>query len=165
MKKKFKFWKKVKREKNLSIKKYMNLLKKKNVVLSPWIENIVNNKRNKKKISDNDYYLYRIYVRDLGFKKATTLKSIYKKIKEYNFELVPPDIAIRTRLIYLEQKKGEWLRFATPFKSMIDTDNVPHLPKLGSALGKYFIETYWSYPKAIFHPHNEFVVYKKSEQR
>ena len=22
---------------------------------------------------------------------------------------------------------------------MIDTDNVPHLPKLGSALGKYFI--------------------------
>ena len=44
---------------------------------------------------------------------------------------------------------------------MIDTDNVPHLPKLGSALGKYFIETYWSYPKAIFHPHNEFVVYKK----
>ena len=165
MKKKFKFWKKVKREKNLSIKKYMNLLKKKNVVLSPWIENIVNNKRNKIKISDNDYYLYRIYVRDLGFKKATTLKSIYKKIKEYNFELVPPDIAIRTRLIYLEQKKGEWLRFATPFKSMIDTDNVPHLPKLGSALGKYFIETYWSYPKAIFHPHNEFVVYKKSEQR
>ena len=165
MKKKFKFWKKVKREKNLSIKKYMNLLKKKNVVLSPWIENIVNNKRNKIIISDNDYYLYRIYVRDLGFKKATTLKSIYKKIKEYNFELVPPDIAIRTRLIYLEQKKGEWLRFATPFKSMIDTDNVPHLPKLGSALGKYFIETYWSYPKAIFHPHNEFVVYKKSEQR
>ena len=96
----------------------------------------------------------------MGFKKATTLKSIYKKIKEYNFELVPPDIAIRTRLIYLEQKKGEWLRFATPFKSMIDTDNVPHLPKLGS-FRKYFIETYWSYPKAIFHPHNEFVVYKK----
>ena len=108
MKKKFKFWKKVKREKNLSIKRYMNLLKKKNVVLSPWIENIVNNKRNNIKISDNDYYLYRIYVRDLGFKKATTLKSIYKKITEYNFDLVPPDIAIRTRLIYLEQKKGEW---------------------------------------------------------
>ena len=24
----------------------------------------------------------------------------------------------------------------------------------------YFIETYWSYKKAIFHPHNEFVVCK-----
>ena len=69
MKKNLNFGKKVKREKNLSIKKYMNLLKKKNVVLSPWIENIVNNKRNKIKISDNDYYLYRIYVRDLGLKK------------------------------------------------------------------------------------------------
>ena len=30
--------------------------------------------------------------------------------------------------------------------------------KLGKALGKYFIETYWSYPNAIFFPHNEFVV-------
>ena len=46
---------------------------------------------------------------------------------------------------------------------MIDTDGVPHLPKLGSALGKKFIETYWSYPHAIFHPHNDFVVAKKSD--
>ena len=96
---------KSKTRKKLIYQKIHEFTKKKNVVLSPWIENIVNNKRNKIKISDNDYYLYRIYVRDLGFKKATTLKSIYKKIKEYNFELVPPDIAIRTRLIYLEQKK------------------------------------------------------------
>ena len=78
---------------------------------------------------------------------------------------MPPDIAIRTRLKYKEQKTGEWLRFATPLKSMIDRDGVPHLPKLGKALGKYFIETYWSYPKAIFFPHNEFVVAKKSETK
>ena len=44
---------------------------------------------------------------------------------------------------------------------MIDDDGVPHLPKLGKALGKLFIGTYWSYPEAIFHPHNEFVVSKK----
>ena len=61
---------------------------------------------------------------------------------------------------YDEQKTGEWLRFATPLDSMIDSDGVPHLPKLGRALNKYFIETYWSYPEAIFHPHNEFVVKK-----
>ena len=42
----------------------------------------------------------------------------------------------------------------------MDSDNVPHLPKLGSALGKLFIETYWSYPGAIFHPHNDFLVQK-----
>ena len=62
--------------------------------------------------------------------------------------------------LYKDQKKGEWLRFAVPMRSMIDSDNVPHLPKLGKALGQYFIETYWSYPKAVFHPHNEFVVMK-----
>ena len=43
---------------------------------------------------------------------------------------------------------------------MVDSDKVPHLPKLGSALGKLFIETYWSYPGAIFHPHNDFLVVK-----
>jgi len=44
--------------------------------------------------------------------------------------------------------------------SLIDSDGVPHLPKLGKALNRFFIETYWSYPKAIFHPHNKFVVMK-----
>ena len=77
-----------------------------------------------------------------------------------NYELVSLDIAFLARLQYSEQKTGEWLRFATPFNSLIDSDGVPHLPKLGKALGKMFIETYWSYSKAIFHPHNEFVVMK-----
>ena len=44
--------------------------------------------------------------------------------------------------------------------SLIDSDGVPHLPKLGKALNSFFIETYWSYSRAIFHPHNEFVVMK-----
>ena len=34
-----------------------------------------------------------------------------------------------------KSKKGEWLRIATNMKSMIDSDNVPHLPKLGRAFG------------------------------
>ena len=76
------------------------------------------------------------------------------------FLLVQPDVALRVRLYYKDQKKGEWLRFATPLDSMVDSDGVPHLPKLGSALNKLFIETYWSYKGAIFHPHNEFVVTK-----
>ena len=65
-------------------------------------------------------------------------------------------MAIYSRLIYKKQKIGEWIRFATPLNSMVDTDKVPHLPKFGRALGFYFLETYWSYPKAIFHPKNYF---------
>ena len=72
-----------------------------------------------------------------------------------------PLIAIGTRLFYDTQTKGEWLRMAVPFNSMIDSDGVPHLPKLGQGLNLLFIETYWSYPSAIFHPHNDFVVQKK----
>ena len=81
----------------------------------------------------------------------------YKKAIKKGYNLVPPEIAIYSRLIYTKQKTGEWIRFATPFYSMVDSDKVPHLPKLGKALGCYFLETYWSYPKAIFHPKNQFI--------
>ena len=155
---KLKIWKKVKSNNFKNISQCIKVLKKKNIVLSPWIENIYLNKKNNIILTRKSYNLYKIKVSKLGFKKATKLKDIYKLIIRNKYKLVPPEVALRARLLYLEQKKGEWLRFATPFNSMIDTDNVPHLPKFGRALGFYFIETYWSYPDAIFHPHNEFVV-------
>ena len=155
-----KVWKIIKPSKRKTIKQELNYLKKRGIILSPWIENIYLNKKNKLKLSNNTIKLYKLSVKNLGFKRATTLEKIYKKIKLQKYLLVQPDIALRTRLLYKEQKTGEWLRFATPFNCLIDTDNVPHLPKLGKALNKYFIETYWAYKKAIFHPHNEFIVCK-----
>lgn len=150
--------------KTIEIKNYKNVaqcikeLKREKVYVSVWIDDIVKNNKNKIKITNKKMDLYRIKVSSLGFSKPTTLQKIYKEFKKKKFKCVPPDIAIRARLFYKEQKTGEWLRFATPMNSMIDSDNVPHLPKHGKALGKYFIETYWSYPGAVFHPHNEFVV-------
>tara|TARA_B100000945_G_C20126257_1_gene477212 strand:- start:86 stop:583 length:498 start_codon:yes stop_codon:yes gene_type:complete len=160
-----KVWKSLKTSDYKNIDQCVNKLKKKNIIVSHWILDIIKNKRNKIKITKKNIYLYRITVASLGFKKATTLKKIYEKIKKRKYLLVTPDVALRTRLIYKEQKTGEWLRFATPLRAMIDSDNVPHLPKLGRALGKYFIETYWSYPQAVFHPHNEFVVMKYDIQK
>ena len=155
-----KVWKIIKPTKKKSIKDEIKSLKKNGVILSPWIENIFFNKKNRIKLTKKKITLYKIKVKSLGFKKANTLEKIYKKIKKMNYSLVQPDVALRARLYYKEQKKGEWLRFATPMKSMVDTDGVPHLLKFGKALNKYFIETYWSYKNAIFHPHNEFVVAK-----
>ena len=155
--------------KNIEKINYKNCLeciedfKKKNYKISPWIEDIV--KRNKFDFNNCSFpiKLIKIKVSDFGFTSATELQEIYNKIKDSGFELVPPEIAIFARNLYEEQEKGSWLRFATPMNSMIDSDGVPHLPKLGRALGFYFIETYWAYPKAIFHPHNEFVIMKKNE--
>ena len=155
-----KVWKIVKPPKRKTIKQELNFLKKKGIILSPWIENIYLNKKNDIRLSKNTVYLFKIKVKDLGFRKATTLEKIYKKIKKKKYSLVEPDIALRSRILYKNQKKGEWVRFATPINSMIDTDKVPHLPKLGRALNKFFIETYWAYKNAIFHPHNEFIVCK-----
>ena len=160
--KNIKVWKKIKKSNYKCVHHLLKDLIKKKYILSPWIYNIFINKKNNISINNQSYELYKITVRSLGFKKATKLKYIYKKILLKNYALVPPVLALRTRLFYKEQKKGEWLRFATPLNSMIDTDKVPHLPKLGRALKKYFIETYWSYPDAIFHPHNEFIVTKKN---
>mgnify|MGYP003640033183 FL=1 len=102
--------------------------------------------------------LFRVKVSDLGFDSACKLKDIYQELFAKGFNTVSPDIAILTRFLYDEQPNGEWLRIATPFDSMTDSDGIPHLPKLGRGLGMYFIETYWSYRDAIFHPHNEFLV-------
>jgi len=160
IKKKLKVWKEIDFGK-LRLKKtrdVFSFIDKKNIYISPWIIDIFKNKKNKFILPKFKVYLYIIKVSDLGFKGPTTLEKIYKKLKQNEFKLVNPVIALVARKYYLNQKKGEWLRFATPFNSMIDQDNVPHLPKLGSALGKLFIETYWSYKKAIFHPHNQFVV-------
>lgn len=153
-------WKILSKSKYNNIQECLNDLKKNKVIVSHWIFDIIKNKKNKIHITKAKIKLFRVKVKNLGFNKPTTLKKIYQKIEKINYKLVPVDIAIRSRLAYKKQKKGEWLRIATNMTSMIDSDNVPHLPKLGKALNKMFIETYWAYPGAIFHPHNEFVVCK-----
>lgn len=137
-------------------KKGLRLLNKGKFKTSPWIDNIVKKKKYNLKHIKLPIKLSKVSVKQLGFNKPTHLKVIYKRAKKKNLELVQPEVAIYTRLIFKKQKVGEWIRFATPLNSMIDTDNVPHLPKFGRALGFYFLETYWSYPNAIFHPKNKF---------
>tara|TARA_E500000178_G_C17021147_1_gene755677 strand:- start:240 stop:719 length:480 start_codon:yes stop_codon:yes gene_type:complete len=147
--KKFKFY---------DLKKHgLYLLNKGRFKTSPWIDDIVKSKNFNLKKFQTPIELINIKVKDLGFSKPTELRKIYKKAIERGYKLVPPEIAIYSRLIFTKQKTGEWIRFATPFYSMVDSDKVPHLPKLGKALGCYFLETYWSYPKAIFHPKNQFI--------
>tara|TARA_B100000029_G_scaffold432747_1_gene445163 strand:- start:170 stop:652 length:483 start_codon:yes stop_codon:yes gene_type:complete len=127
---------------------------------SPWIENIVNKYNYKYNNNSKPIELIKKSVQNLGFTKPQELKTIYVRISELGYGLVSPEIAIYARLLYTNQKNGEWIRFATPLDSMIDTDGIHHLPKLGKAFNLFFIETYWSYPNSIFHPHNEFILTK-----
>lgn len=80
-------------------------IKKKKVILSPWILDIAKNKKNKIKITKKKVILFRLNLKYLGLTKPTTLKEVYKKIKKMNYELVPVDIALRVRLFYKNQKK------------------------------------------------------------
>ena len=153
-------WKKIKKVEFKNVDECLKKLKKKSF-LSPWIINIFNKRKKLSYQKYRNFEIHRVTVKNLGFKKPTTLKKIYNVLKKKGYLLIKPEIAIYLRLIYKNQPTGEWLRIAVPFKSMIDSDGVPHLPKLGRALGKNFIETYWSYPNAIFHPHNDFLVEKK----
>ena len=153
-------WKKLNRIKYSNIGACIKEFKKK-YVLSYWILDIFKKNKIHKYDQNKKYEIHRIKVRKLGFKKPTELRIIYKQLKSLGYDLIEPEVAIYLRCLYNKQPRGEWLRIAVPFNSMVDSDGVPHLPKLGSALGQLFIETYWSYPKAIFHPHNDFLVMKK----
>ena len=157
-------WKKIKKIPFENVGTCLKQVKKKSVI-SPWIEDIFLKKKKIKYTKYQNFEIHRLTLKKIGFKKATKLKEVYKVFKKLNFELVPPEIAIYLRLVYVKQPKGEWLRISVPFNSMIDSDGVPHLPKLGKALGKFFLETYWSYPDAIFHPHNEFLVIKFNDDK
>ena len=157
-------WKKINKIKYKNLANCINDFKKK-YVLSHWIIDIFKKKGRYKFDQSKEFEIHRIKVRNLGFKKPTKLSKIYKKLKLKGFTLIEPELALYLRCLYTNQPRGEWLRIAVPFRSMIDSDGVPHLPKLGSALGKLFVETYWSYPKAIFHPHNDFLVLKKNDSK
>ena len=154
-------WKKIEK---IKYKKFNSCFKdfKKNYILSHWIDDIAKQFLGHSFNQQKKYEIHKVSVKSLGFKKPTQLKKIYKAFKVKGYKLIEPPLAIYLRCLYKKQPKGEWLRIAVPLNSMIDSDGVPHLPKLGSALGKLFIETYWSYPEAIFHPHNNFLV-KKSD--
>jgi hypothetical protein len=126
--------------------------------ISDWIVDIslgLNSNLKKK------YNLWLVSLADLGFNGPTKIKDFYVEMEKNGYTTVPPEIALILRGEYTEQTKTEWLRVATPLNAMIDRDGVPHLPKLGSALGNLYVETYWAWPEAIFHPHNEFIVEKK----
>lgn len=152
--------------KNLPFKNGKELLiklKKKKIILSPWIEDYL---LRKKKFPDSlkllPCELYKVHLKnDLNVKKEIFLKDVYRLIKNKGYQLINPEIALYSRIYIKQKKKGSWIRFATPLNSMIDSDGIPHLPKIGFALNKYFLETYWAYPKAVFHPHNYFIVCKK----
>ncbi len=153
-----KTWLKINNYKFLSLKRIgLKRLNSKNFKTSPWINNIIQKYNFNLKKKELPINLIKVKVKELGFNKPTQLKKIYSKAKKKGYKLVSPEIAIYSRFVFKKQKRGEWIRFATPLKSMIDTDGVPHLPKIGKALGTFFLETYWSYPNAIFHPKNEFI--------
>ena len=109
-----KIWKEVQKVNFSNCGELLKELKKNNYKVSPWIEDIV--KKNNYKFNNIKFpiRLVRKYVKDFGFTNPTELQKIYKKIEQSGYKLVPPEIAIYSRLMYEEQPTGEWLRFATP---------------------------------------------------
>ena len=154
-------WKVINEIKYKNMNECVESLIKENYIVSHWIKDIAKRNMTETNQIHLPVELVRVKVSELGVNGPTTLKKIYELLDQNQFMPLHPLIAVITRFLYDEQIKGEWLRIAVPFDSMIDSDGVPHLPKLGHALNLFFIETYWSYPEAIFHPHNDFVVQRK----
>ena len=144
-------------DKDVDASKIVSNLLREDYKLSDWIIDISTRLNSNLK---DEYEIWSISLKDLGFSGATKLEDVYTQLKLKGFSDVPPEIALILRMHIHRHPINEWLRVATPLDSMIDKDSIPHLPKLGSGLGNLYIETYWAWPHAIFHPHNEFLVQK-----
>ena len=149
-------WMTLKKEVLLPLAEILEALKSEGFFLSDWILDIFH--RREGIIFSKDVDLYRVKLQDLEVDGPIELKNVYLLFEERGFKLLDPQLALYIRRAYVDQLTGEWLRIAVPLSSMIDSDGVPHLPKLGAGLNRFYMETYWSWPNAIFHPHNEFVV-------
>ena len=151
-------WITLERDALLPITEILDALKNEGFFLSDWILDIY--KRRESIIFSREIDLYRVKLRDLGVDGPIELKNVYSLFEEKGFKLLNPQLALYARRAYDNQPTGEWLRIAGPLDSMIDSDGIPHLPKLGAGLNRFYMETYWSWPNAIFYSHNEFVVTK-----
>lgn len=149
--------KKIKSLKFNSNQKYIVYFRKKRIITSLWIDQILSQKKYDKIKFSSKIIIQIISVKELGFSKSTYLKDIYRKALKNGLKLVDPSLSLVIRDNIKKQKKASWIRIAVPLKSMIDRDGIPHLPKLGYALKHNFVETFWAYPKAIFYPHNQFI--------
>lgn len=138
---------------------------KKKFILSPWIVNTLLKIKFKKNYKLPIKLVEINLKKDLKINKPTYLNDIHKKMKKFGYDLVQPEIAIYSCIFIDNKKPGNWMRFATPLKGLVDDDLIPHLPKLGFGLGKKFIETYWAYKNAVFHPHNNFMVKKNDSKK
>ena len=153
-----KLWKLLERPPYTNGKQYCDALIKRGYRLSDWIINIASRSDFPIDTTAWPLPLVRVSLGLLGFEGPTTLKDFYSAADGEGFENPSPEAALALRFNYDEQPIGEWLRVATKMDQMVDSDKVPHLPKLGKALNHFYIETFWAYPNAVFHPHNEFVM-------
>ena len=77
-----KTWKIINPSNFKNINQYIKFLKKKKIILNPWIENVFKSRKNKISLTNKKVYLVKVKLASLGFKGPVRLKNIYKKIKK-----------------------------------------------------------------------------------
>ena len=82
-----KTWKTINPSNFKNINECIKFLKKKKIILSPWIENVFKSRKNKIVLTNKKVCLVKIKVAALGFKRPVKLKDIYKRIKKKIFHL------------------------------------------------------------------------------
>lgn len=153
-----KLWKMLERPSYRTGAEYCSALMAQGYRLSDWILDVAQKPNFPISTIQWPLPLVRVRLSSVGFSEPTTLSQFYQRVVGTGLEICPPEAAFALRFVYDEQPTGEWLRVAIGMDQMVDSDSVPHLPKLGAALGRFYLETYWAYPNAVFHPHNEFVL-------
>ena len=79
------------------------ILKKNNIIISPWIEDIIKKKKFNFSAINFPYNFYIINLKkDLGIKKQVKLKNVYSILLKKKYKLVGPALAIYSRIFIPE---------------------------------------------------------------
>lgn len=134
-------------------------LEKRDVSVTPWVHNIFRDET--KLVVCQSKTVIKVKLSELGLLDATTLQEIRITVKRHGLDWFSNGEALWLITAIRRLAPLNWQRVLVGPSALVDADGIPHLPKLGFALGRFRVDTYYAWESSIFHPHNEFIVKKR----
>lgn len=123
----FAVWRTVKHPATASAAYYRDSYKKKGIQIGSYADQILDKVDWSEGPDEVD--IARVFVRDLGFKRATRRDAIYDKALASGLQKLPTWVAAQLRDEYDEQPDGEWL--VAGMEPLTDSDGSPRLFRVG----------------------------------
>ena len=148
-------FKTLKLSKGMNAEKYRQLLKKKNMRIGTWADDILGKPDFIAVKKEIEVDLVVISVADLGFPEGAPLKDIFARAQEFGLRLCQNQVGPELRDQYEDQPQGEWLIIG--MEPITDSDGDLGLFHVGRGSGGLWLDTNYDNPDHVWRGGRRFV--------